>query len=193
MAITLRIETVGGVAEVTGSDPKDVIEQASFWQSLPKLCPICSAELKFEYTKHGDDEFHKLVCLGMAKHTTNIGKSKDGTKVYYKGDASYRNPKTKEVENPWQMWSHEAGDYVSVAPPKKASGAEVSPTVSGKSEEVVVLSLNQLTGFKQRVFNKGIDTKDAMNSLLESIGREHNDWENFTADEANQILDIIGA
>ncbi len=55
-----------------------------------------------------------------------------------------------------------------------------------------LLTFAQLKDVKTRAFQAGVDNKDAMNDLLQSIGRGPDEWENFTNHEANKLLDIIG-
>jgi hypothetical protein len=76
----------GGVSvEVEASNPKGVIEQASFWSSLPQTCPVCGSSLSLDF--HEDKyKFYSLLCSGPTRHRSNLGQYKSGDGLFYKGD-----------------------------------------------------------------------------------------------------------
>lgn len=128
MAVTLRINTVGGEAEISGDTPHDLIMQASFWSSLPTVCPVCYSPLTWRYTVAQDKhKFYALVCTGEQPHDTNLGQKQDGNNtLYYKGDGLYKNPNDPphvKAQPAWGYWDSERRERVGCLP---GSGAEKS-------------------------------------------------------------------
>lgn len=85
--LTIKVDDNSAV-ELSGDSVKDIIEQASFWSSLPRVCPICKSQLQFSYrqTKDGDSYWGQ-VCQGQPKHEANFGVYKNSERgLYYKGE-----------------------------------------------------------------------------------------------------------
>lgn len=72
--------------ELSSESVKEIIEQASFWSSLPKVCPLCKSLVTFTHrqTKDGDN-YWGMACLGQTKHESNFGVYKNTERgLYYK-------------------------------------------------------------------------------------------------------------
>lgn len=74
--------------EVEGDDVKQLIEKASFWNSLPHVCPLCQATLVFFHRlTQSDDAYWGQACTGTPTHEANFGVyKKESRGFYYKGD-----------------------------------------------------------------------------------------------------------
>ncbi len=73
--------------EIASDNIKEIIEQASFWSSLPSNCPICQAPVVFFHrlTKD-DDSYWGQTCTGQTTHEANFGVyKKEARGFYYKG------------------------------------------------------------------------------------------------------------
>lgn len=74
--------------EISSDNIKQIIEQASFWSSLPNECPLCGYPLVFFHrlTKE-DDSYWGQACTGTTIHEANFGVyKKEERGFYYKGD-----------------------------------------------------------------------------------------------------------
>lgn len=84
--IVIKTRVGKSVVEISADDAKIAIEQASFFQMIPELCPICQADIKFTYrkTKEKGYTYYGLECRGEHKHGVTFGQYQSGGGLFYK-------------------------------------------------------------------------------------------------------------
>jgi hypothetical protein len=86
----INIKVGGSTIQLEEETDKKLIKSASFWEELPKKCPMCSSEVGLFHryavnaqTKKGGD-FFGLRCKGKTIHEVNFGQhnNQEGTLFY---------------------------------------------------------------------------------------------------------------
>lgn len=75
----------GATVEITGETAQKIIQQAAFWQAIPRQCPLCAASLAFTFRQPQEDPYYGLICAGSPAHEMNFGvhKANRGGGLYY--------------------------------------------------------------------------------------------------------------
>lgn len=68
---------------------KSFIESVAFLHSLPKVCPVCEAPLRFFFRSPKGFNYYGLHCEGSPKHEVNFGQHKEGGGLFYEGDEKF--------------------------------------------------------------------------------------------------------
>lgn len=80
---------LGSIGRVTieGDDPREIIEAATFWASLPPACPVCGATVRLQHqrvkstrteTKGQTFDYYRVRCTGSpTAHEVTLGEHKD--------------------------------------------------------------------------------------------------------------------
>lgn len=106
--LKLTIPIAGdAIVEISGNDNKERIEQASFWMTLPKVCPECNAPLILSYRRPQNYPYYGLICTGDVPHECNFGIRRDDTSLFYNphrkpwkvAQAKYETPDEAQIEN----------------------------------------------------------------------------------------------
>lgn len=91
--LKLTIPIAGdAIVEISGNDNKELIEQASFWMTLPKACPECESPLILSFRRPQNFPYYGLICTGNTPHECNFGARRDDTSLFY-------NP----LRKPWKL------------------------------------------------------------------------------------------
>jgi hypothetical protein len=69
--------------EIDGNDAREIWPAAAFWNSLPTICPLCSAELTLEFKTPKTYKYYVLKCTGPTPHSVNLGQKVDGGTLYF--------------------------------------------------------------------------------------------------------------
>jgi hypothetical protein len=73
------------VVHIDGATVKELIEKSAFWSMLPGRCPVCNADVIFNYRNPQDYEFYGMKCTGDIVHECTFGEFKNAAKgLYYK-------------------------------------------------------------------------------------------------------------
>jgi hypothetical protein len=89
--IEITIRSLG--VRVSGDKPKELLQEAEFFQALPRLCPQCGAAVRLchrhvtsKTAKTFGDEFdyYGLLCEGAPAHESTFGEHKKGGALFYR-------------------------------------------------------------------------------------------------------------
>jgi hypothetical protein len=84
----LKIELPYFSIEIAGEHERDVIKKASFWLSLPVVCPHCGGGLKLNYRTPKNFEYFEVACAGQTGvvHSINLGQTNTPDRDLYFDD-----------------------------------------------------------------------------------------------------------
>lgn len=125
MTITVPGE---GLVEIEATDTKAVIEEASFWQSLPRECPVCRSELRFFHFTPQKYVYYGLVCKGETPHKVNFGQHMDGGSLFYDKN------KTWEIAQ-FQQRPSDVDPELNLPAPTTQPVASVRETIQKQAEQ----------------------------------------------------------
>jgi hypothetical protein len=153
--------------EVEGDDVKQLIEKASFWNSLPHECPLCQASLVFFHRlTQSDDAYWGQVCTGSPTHEANFGVyKKESRGFYYKGE-------WREAYGAYQNGGGQGDDFSGQpsAPPANQVPAHNMPPAQSPPRDPVARNLGDMITSKQLNMIRAI-ARDA-NMDAEAICKE---------------------
>lgn len=118
--------------EIASEDVKKIVEQASFWSNLPKVCPLCQTPLVFFHRTPQDNEYFGLACTGPVIHESNFGQYKQTERgLYYKGEwqdayAAYQGASRGQGDEPNGQQPNQPNDYASATQTAQAPGDPVA-------------------------------------------------------------------
>lgn len=105
MPIRVRQEIGTLTVEVTGEQPKDIIQQLAFFGTLPAACPFdveggpCNFALQLTFKtvvpQQGEHKgktlkYYGLRCANTPAHECNFGQRADDGSIFYKGASSFQ-------------------------------------------------------------------------------------------------------
>lgn len=120
---------------VSAEDEKVVIEQAAFFNNLPRACPVCAANVVFTFRKPKGFTFYGLRCLGPTQHEATFGQHKEGGKLFYKESESWKQFRVEqETEQPVDEHDQLDGEIRSALKVLKKTEADFNGWVQGEYE-----------------------------------------------------------
>lgn len=94
MKYTINIEIPGGSIELEADSQKQVFEELSFWQSLPKTCPVDGSPIRLNVrdAKTGKGvkvTYYELISTGNPVFSGDVGQNIEGGTLFYDGTWTY--------------------------------------------------------------------------------------------------------
>lgn len=101
MKYTISIEIPGGSINLEADSQKQVFEELSFWQSLPKVCPVDGSPVRLntrdaKTSKGAPITYYELVSTSYPIFRGHVGQSADGSgALFYDGTWSHFDGQTE--------------------------------------------------------------------------------------------------
>jgi hypothetical protein len=127
MQITIRLGDAMNVT-VRSDDQRELIEAAAFFQELPKVCPVCKAQVVFTARHPQSFNYYGLRCTGRPSHESTFGVKKEGGSLFYK------------ASEPWTAWQPGARPESEAEPETEERAAASRPDPRGASRPRAVPS-----------------------------------------------------
>ena len=92
MSCSISIQLGNVTITQAAENLKDAIRKSQFLQDIPRNCPICGAELRFntykakgtkENTKNKEYEYFGVKCVGNPQHSLNFHEYSETAKGFY--------------------------------------------------------------------------------------------------------------
>lgn len=89
MKYTINIEIPGGTIQLEADSQKQVFEELSFWQSLPKICPVDGTPTRLNVRDTSEGRYFELVSTGDIPYRGHVGQNREGGTLFHKDDWSH--------------------------------------------------------------------------------------------------------
>ena len=89
MTLKVNIDMPGCKGQIEVKDVKELIEKASFLQSLPLRCPVDGSATRFMYRNPKGFEYHGLESTGEKRYRLTFGVYKDSGELFYRDQWTY--------------------------------------------------------------------------------------------------------
>jgi hypothetical protein len=202
------IQKIGTLTvQVAGEQPKDIIEQLSFFGSLPATCPFeveggpCGFALQLTYKafvpKSGQHagknlKYYGMRCSNQPAHECNFGQRTDGGAIYYKGPESFQlDYNAREQMESGHGGYEDHGQQQQSAPREQArdsfneTAAGVAPTQQPEHGNGGPTS-GQRTSMSKLLADMGLTLAQAQTATGATLK-----WEEMNAGQAARFIDAV--
>jgi hypothetical protein len=111
--LKMQLEIPGGLwIEIEKANQKELIEEASFWQSIPLVCPVDGSKTRLYFKEPGDFKYYGVASTGDVRYECTFGQHREGGTLFCK--------------DTWTRWNGEAAVVVweNGRPPGKGANGE---------------------------------------------------------------------
>jgi hypothetical protein len=97
--LKMQLEIPGGLwIEIEKANQKELIEEASFWQSIPQVCPVDGSKTRLFFKEPGDFKYYGVTSTGDVRYELSFGQHREGGTLF--------------VKDEWTHWDGEAAVVV---------------------------------------------------------------------------------
>lgn len=89
MKYTISIDIPGGTIQLEADSQKQVFDELSFWQSLPKFCPVDGSDVRLNVRDTAKGVYYEIVSTGSPIFRGHVGQNREGGTLFYKDDWSH--------------------------------------------------------------------------------------------------------